>query len=68
MDLCAGLTVLLKRPCIEFGVVRIDSAMVVCIHSAKIQLLLTRRVAYSSFGPEISPSATFEITNFVGYG
>ena len=33
----------LKRPCIEFGVVRIDSAMVLCIHSAIIQLLLTRR-------------------------
>ena len=31
----------LKRPCIEFGVVRIDSAMVVCIHSAIILLLLT---------------------------
>ena len=38
----------LKRPCIEFGVVRIGSAIVVCIHSAivvcihsaKIQLLL----------------------------
>ena len=26
--------------CIEFGVVRIDSAIVVCIHSAIIQLLL----------------------------
>ena len=25
-------------------------------------------VAYSCFGPEISPSATFQITNFVGYG
>ena len=36
----------LKRPCIEFGVVRIDSAIVVCIHSAIIQLLLTRRVSY----------------------
>ena len=34
----------LKRPCIEFGVVRIDSAIVVCIHSAIIQLLLSRRV------------------------
>ena len=29
----------LKRPCIEFGVVRIDSAIVVCIHPAG-QLLL----------------------------
>ena len=37
---------LLKRPCIEFGVVRMDSAIVVCIHSAIIQLLLTRRVSY----------------------
>ena len=36
----------LKRPCIEFGVVRIDSAKVVCIHSAMIQLLLTRRGSY----------------------
>ena len=36
----------LKRPCIEFGVVQIDSAIVVCIHSAIIQLLLTRRVSY----------------------
>ena len=36
----------LKRPCIEFGVARIDSAMAVCIHSAIIQLLLTRRVSY----------------------
>ena len=36
----------LKRPCIEFDVVRIDSAIVVCIHSAIIQLLLTRRVSY----------------------
>ena len=25
-------------------------------------------VAYSCFGPEISPSATFQITNCVGYG
>ena len=31
----------LKWPCIEFGVVLIDSAMVVCIHSAIILLLLT---------------------------
>ena len=29
----------LKRPCIEFGVVRIDSATVVCIHTAIIRLL-----------------------------
>ena len=35
----------LKRPCIEFGVVRIDSPIVVFIHSAIIQLLLTRRSA-----------------------
>ena len=40
------LTYTLKRPCIEFGVVRIDSAIVVCIHSAIIQLLLTRQVSY----------------------
>ena len=26
------------------------------------------RLAYSCFGPEISPSATFQITNYVGYG
>ena len=26
-----------------------------------------RRGAYSCFGPEISPSATFQITNYVGY-
>ena len=26
------------------------------------------RRAYSCFGPEISPSATFQITNYVGYG
>ena len=26
------------------------------------------RQAYSCFGPEISPSATFQITNYVGYG
>ena len=38
--------ILLKRPCIEFGVVRIDSAIVVYIHSAIIQLLLTRWVSY----------------------
>ena len=37
---------ILKRPCIEFDVVRRDSAIVVCIHSAIIQLLLTRRVRY----------------------
>ena len=36
----------LKRNCIEFGVVRIDSAIVVCIHSAIIQLLFTRRISY----------------------
>ena len=36
----------LKRPCIEYGVVKIDSAIVVCIHSAIIQLLLIRRVSY----------------------
>ena len=32
----------LKRPCTEVGVVRIDWAIVVCIHSATIQLLLPR--------------------------
>ena len=26
------------------------------------------RRAYSCFSPEISPSATFQITNYVGYG
>ena len=31
---------------IEFGVVCIDSAIVVWIHSAILQLLLTRRVSY----------------------
>ena len=29
---------------------------------------ITNPPAYSCFGPEISPSATFEITNLVGYG
>ena len=36
----------LKRGYIEFGVVRIDSAIVVCIHSAICRLLLTRQVSY----------------------
>ena len=36
----------LKPGYIEFGVVRIDSAIVVCILSAIIQLLLTWRVSY----------------------
>ena len=52
----------LKRPCIEFGVVKIDSAIVVCIHSAKIQLLLIRRVSYCYPGgviPEWMPSAYY---------
>ena len=26
------------------------------------------RMAYACFGPEISPSATFQITNYVCYG
>ena len=29
---------------------------------------LRRAQAYSCFGREISPSATFQITNYVGYG
>ena len=36
----------LKRGYIEFGVVWLDSAIVVWIHSAIIQILLTRRVSY----------------------
>ena len=43
----------LKRPCIEFGVVRIDSAMVVCIHSAIILLLLTGGSRHIFFGVRI---------------
>ena len=34
-------------------------------HSPHRQAL---QVAYACFGPEISPSATFQITNYVGYG
>ena len=37
--------IVLKRPCIDFGVVRIDSAIVALIDSAILQLLLTRRSA-----------------------
>ena len=37
---------ILKRPGIEFGVVWIDSVIVVWIDSAMLQLLLTRRVNY----------------------
>ena len=48
----------LKRPCIEFGVVRIDSAIVVCIHFVIIQLLLTWRVSYpGGLRPEWMASA-----------
>ena len=47
---CSDYSEELKRPCIEFGVVRIDSAMVVCIHSAILQLLLTRWVSYYPAG------------------
>ena len=54
-----------KRPCIEFGVVRIDSAIVVCIHSAIIQLLLTRRSRpkTSMDGVGTRPSAPGSKTN-----
>ena len=61
----------LKRPCIEFGVVRIDSAMVVCIHSAIIRLLLTRRVASFFFGARIwlgTILGRFSINYFSGLG
>ena len=47
--LAVAVYYLLKRPCIEFGVLRIDSAIVVCIHSAIIQLLLTRRVSQNGY-------------------
>ena len=43
---CLQNTIQLKPSYIVFGVVCIDSAIVVCIHSAILQLLLTRRVSY----------------------